>query len=196
MSLSIRGGTYWALAVAALAASACSRSRNKAPDPAASTVPATASSARPRGTRAERVAKASTTQEMLNALSKDCLSCAETSGCLDPSQHGGLCETVSGQAKGGGSEAALCLDTLRCVFTSKCANTGEQSACLCGKTDIIDCMEGKAPPDGTCVAVYKNDFGSDGNTMYDQFLNHNFGAGRANAIIQCVIPMCPSCRIP
>src|SRR5262249_22254063 len=114
----------------------CSRPSNKGPDPAGSTAAAASAGAHRKGTRAERVAQAANTRDMLTALSKDCLTCAETSGCLDPAQHGGLCETVAGQAKGGGTEAALCLDALRCVFTSKCANTGEQSACLCGKTDI------------------------------------------------------------
>jgi hypothetical protein len=188
------------LVLAATAMPACSRPSTTAPEPPGSAAGIVSASAatRPRAaSRTARLAEASATRDILNALSDDCLSCAETNGCLDSAQQGGLCETVTGHAKPSGrSEVSLCLEALRCVFTSKCANSGQQNECLCGKTDVLACMDGKAPPSGTCVAVYKDDFGNDGKTMYSQFINPTYGAGRANAIIQCVIPMCPTCRIP
>jgi hypothetical protein len=101
------------------------------------------------------------------------------------------------QAKPGGlNEYAMCLDTLKCVFTTQCANTGEETPCLCGKVDVVECLQGRVQPEGTCVAEYKKDFGDNGKTMVDQFINPSFGAGLANAIIQCVVPSCPVCKIP
>jgi hypothetical protein len=133
---------------------------------------------------------------MLKAVSPDCLSCAESVGCLDPTRIGDVCETVPGQAKNGQTETAMCLETMRCVFNTKCANGGEQNRCICGDTDVIACSTGASAPTGTCVAVYKQDFGDDGKFMYNEFINQKFGAGRANGIVQCVVPQCPSCRVP
>jgi hypothetical protein len=148
-----------------------------------------------RPNRLARLVEAATTRDILNTLSDDCLACAEKNGCLDPEHQGGVCETMTGKSKNGRSAAAQCVEALRCVFSSKCANTGEQSQCLCGKMDVADCMNGKEEPKGTCVAVYKDDFGNNGKAMYDQFLDRKFGSGQANAIIQCVVPTCPMCRI-
>jgi hypothetical protein len=186
------------LAVGTIAILACSRSSSSGPEPAGSTrggVSPGPSARHDVGSRAARLVNASSTRDVLNTLADDCLSCAEKNGCLDPAQQGGVCEAVTGQARGGRTATEQCLETLRCVFTSKCANTGEQSPCLCGQTDVTECMEGKSPPRGTCVAVYKGDFGSNGKAMYDQFLDRKFGSGQANALIQCVIPLCPTCRI-
>jgi hypothetical protein len=147
--------------------------------------------------RTARLDGAKTTQEILSALHKDCLACAEKNGCLDPAQQSGVCETVAGNSKiNGQSEVSLCLDALRCVFTTKCANNGEESQCLCGKTDIIECMEGRSAPQGACVDEFRKDFGGDNKKMYDDFINPAYGVGRANQIIQCAIPTCSVCRIP
>jgi len=183
-------------AVAAAAVLACSRSSK--PDPSGSSKGGVSSSSAARadlGSHVERLARASTTRDVLSSLADDCLSCAEKNGCLDPNRQGGECEAVTGKARGGRTATEQCVETLRCVFSSKCANNGEQSQCLCGKTDVVECMEGKSPPSGTCVAVYKDDFGSNGKAMYDQFLDRKFGSGQANYIIQCVVPLCPTCRI-
>jgi hypothetical protein len=147
--------------------------------------------------RTARLDGAKSTRDILNALAKDCLSCAEQNGCLDSKQSGDVCENATGTSKiSGQPEAELCLDALRCILTSRCANIGEESPCLCGKTDILSCMEGKAPPAGACVAEFKKDFGDDPKTLYKEFINPAYGAGRANSLIQCVMPLCPSCRIP
>jgi hypothetical protein len=186
---------FFSLAIEALIPTGCLRSSQSGPETSAEGGAPAAKVAPRAEPRPERLAKATTTREILDALADDCYACAQKNGCLDPQQQGGSCETVTGKAKGGRTETEQCLETLRCVFTSKCANSGEQSPCLCGKTDVQECMEGKSPPSGTCVAVYKDDFGSNGKAMYDQFLDRKFGSGNANAIIQCVIPLCPSCRI-
>ena len=178
----------------------CSRSSNNQAITFAGDAGASAGSTRPvrsASARAARVAAATNTKEMLSGLAEDCLPCAENSGCLDSSQQSGLCETVPGKKNGGKlTESAMCLETLRCVFTSKCANPGHQNECICGQTDVVDCMSGKSPPTGTCVAIYKQDFGDDGKFIYQEFVNQTYGAGRANAIAQCVTQMCPTCRIP
>jgi hypothetical protein len=147
--------------------------------------------------RTPRLDGAKTTQELLGMLAKDCLPCAQKNGCLDPAQQGAVCETPPGTSKvSGQSETALCLDALRCIFTTKCANTTDENPCLCGKTDIMDCMAGKSPPTGACIAEFKKDYGDDGKKIYDDFIKPEYGVGRANRIIQCVMPLCPSCRIP
>lgn len=146
--------------------------------------------------RKARIEAATTTQQLLGAFSPDCLSCADKFGCLDPAQKGGgTCEGVPGQSKSGGqSETALCLKTLKCIFNTKCGNTGEESQCLCGSTDVMDCMSGKAAPNGSCVDVFKEDLGDDGKKMYDNFINPKYGAGRANQLIQCAVSACSACR--
>jgi hypothetical protein len=191
------------IAFAALALAACSRSA-AAPEPAGSaavavgqangqtTPPAVATVPMPRRARIEA---ATTTKQLLGAFSPECLSCAETYGCFDPAQHGGgVCEDVPGQTKSGQSEAALCMKALKCIFNTKCGNTGEESQCLCGSIDVVDCMTGKATPDGSCVEIFKEDFGNDGKKMYDNFINPKYGAGRANLVIQCAVSACDACK--
>jgi hypothetical protein len=147
--------------------------------------------------RTDRLDGAKSTRDILTALSKDCLACAEKNDCLKPERGGGLCEQMSGKSKvSGKDEKELCLEALRCIFTSKCANTGEETPCLCGATDVLQCMKGEAPPRGACVTEFKNDFGDNGKLMYDEFINQGYGAGRANALVQCVVPLCPTCRFP
>jgi hypothetical protein len=197
------------VALAAAALTACSRSSTPAPEPAGSAAtavgqangqPVPAEIALGTGAapvpRRARIEAATTTQQLLSAFSPGCLSCAEKNGCLDPAQKGGgVCEGVPGQSRSGGqSEAALCLKALKCVFNTKCGNSGEESQCLCGTTEITDCMSGKSAPNGSCVDVFKEDFGSDGKTMYDDFINPKFGAGRANQLIQCAVAACNECR--
>jgi hypothetical protein len=195
---------FVALAAAILGLAACTRSSAPSSDKNApfssAALPGSAATLRPADpptVRNERLQAATNTREILSALAKDCLPCAEENGCFDPKQSGGLCELATGNSKiSGVSETSLCLDALRCIFTSKCANGGEESGCFCGRTDVVACMEGRTPPLGSCVAEFKKDFGDDSKTIYKEFINPAYGAGRANALIQCVIPLCPSCRIP
>jgi hypothetical protein len=195
-----------AIAAAWVALSGCSRACDggSSADRADSggTASATAATLRPRAANARtpRLDAAKTTREILTELSPDCLSCAEKNGCLDPAQRGGItCETVEGVSKvSGQAENALCLDTLRCIFTSKCANSTEESECVCGKTSISSCLDGSEAPVGTCIAEYRRDYGptADGKFLAKEFVNPAYGAGAANMLIQCVMPQCPTCRIP
>jgi hypothetical protein len=189
------------LTVAAAAGLHCSRSSDKSAnkDPPSASSPPLAAALQPGPIpgRTARLDGAHTTREILSALSKDCLPCAEQNGCLDEKDIGGSCELATGISKiSGESETALCLDALRCIFTSKCANTGQESPCVCGQTEIVSCMDGRGVPKGSCVGEFKKDFGSDGKKMYDEFINKAYGDGRANNLIQCVMPLCPTCRIP
>jgi hypothetical protein len=185
------------LAVAAPALASCSHTADKPlPDAVSRDAGAGATRARSAAVRVARLNEVSNTRDMLSALADDCLSCAEQNGCLDATQGSGVCETVAAKKDAGATETSLCIDTLRCVFASKCGNPGHQNDCICGKTDVTDCMSGASPPTGTCVAVYKKDFGDDGKFIYHEFVNQTFGAGRANAIAQCVTQLCPTCRIP
>jgi hypothetical protein len=65
-----------------------------------------------------------TTNSILSGVSADCLSCAQLNGCMDPT-----CEKISGNAANGPaagtSRTQLCLDTLTCVLSNKCAAGGE-----------------------------------------------------------------------
>ena len=199
MTTSKRKMARGAILVAMGALASCSRSSSRGPDPAGSAAGALTATGTPSGPggKVARVGAATNTRDMLSGISKECLRCAEKAGCLEAATQGGVCETLPNKARPDGvNEYALCLDTLRCVFTTKCANTGEETPCLCGKADVVDCMNGKAAPEGTCVAEYKKDFGNDGKAMVDQFVNQSFGAGLANYIIQCVIPSCHMCKIP
>jgi hypothetical protein len=192
------------VALAAGALAACSRSAASTTDLAGSAQPAGQASAQavqpvvaaavPVPRRA-RIEAATTTQQLLTAFSPDCLACAEKNGCLDPAQKGGgVCEGVPGKAKSGASEVELCMKALKCIFNTKCANAGEESQCFCGSTDVVDCMSGKAAPNGSCVDVFKEDLGDEGKKMYDNFINPKYGAGRANQLIQCAVASCNACR--
>lgn len=127
-----------------------------------------------------------TTEAMLSAQSAGCLSCAQTNGCLDPLQMGGTCEMVTGNADGGGSEAALCLKTLYDIFTSKCDSELLLTNCLCGQTDQSDCLTGVAPPAGPAYADYVSDFGTGIDSINLYWDTPTFGAGQANSILECV----------
>jgi hypothetical protein len=161
---------------------------------------ASASTLRPTRVRTPRLDGANTTRELLAELAPDCVSCAEKNGCLDVTTQGAECESIAGISKvSGQTETALCLDLLRCIFTSKCANSGEQSQCVCGKADVLSCLDGSEAPAGSCIAEYRRDYGMDatGKFMSKEFLNRTtYGAGGANALVQCVMNLCPTCRIP
>lgn len=185
--------------VTALFGAGCSRRSNNTPSPAGSAQASVSSSAgaKSRPNRKVDLAQAKNTREILKMMDDECLSCSEQNGCLDPAMQGGVCETVEGKPKKGDlSEAALCLETLRCVFGSKCIRSGLQMECVCGKIDPMECMTGKKEPVGTCVGLYRDDFGTDARTMLASFVDMNLGAGRANAIAQCATTFCPTCRMP
>lgn len=192
----LKMGLVW-LGLLACWGAACSRRSHDVPAPAGSAAASVATTAKARASRKVQLSEAKNTREILKMMDDDCLSCSEQNGCLDPAMQGGVCETVEGKVKkGDSSEAALCLETLRCVFSSKCIRAGLQYECVCGKIDPMDCMSGKTPPVGTCVGLYRDDFGSEARTMLASFVDTTLGAGRANAIAQCATTFCPTCRVP
>jgi hypothetical protein len=142
-----------------------------------------------------------------------CFACAQTNGCLDPAQLGGTCEDTPGTvnpftgtlpdslmctvaADGGApvlasateTETNICLQTLGIVFTSKCAATFQETPCLCGATDNATCLAGSATPTGPAYDIYSCDFNTTSSTAIQSSMltNQAFGAGQANALVQCL----------
>jgi hypothetical protein len=161
------------------------------------------------------LAASSTTSTCLSAQGAGagaCLNCAQVNGCLAPAQQGGTCEDVSGTlthfagtlpdgntcagvfSQGTGqSETAICLETLSTIFTSRCAASLQVTPCLCGTTDQTQCLAGTAQPNGAAYDDYSCDFNStSSNTIQTEFTNQTFGAGQANAIVECLTAFnCP-----
>jgi hypothetical protein len=131
-----------------------------------------------------------TTEHVLATRGPDCLECAQQNGCLDPAQSGGACELASGPSKGCGAgvtETAICLKTLSDIFRSKCAAVGQEVPCLCGTTNTSRCFEGTDPPNGPILPDYTCDFGTtDVPKILANFKVPTFGAGQANALVQCL----------
>ena len=137
-----------------------------------------------------------TTQTILSARGPDCLPCAERSGCLDPSLQGGTCEGTPGIAPDACSavlgtasaptEALVCIATLNAIFTSGCALTRQETPCYCGAADPGACLAGTAPPSGPVLPIYACDFTGPGVQITSDFTNQAFGAGQANALVQCL----------
>jgi hypothetical protein len=109
---------------------------------------------------------------------------------MDPLQQGGTCEATPGNADecgAGMTQTAVCLKTLDDLFQSKCAASLQMTPCLCGTTDPAACLAGTAPPTGAMMADYECGFRTrDANKIQQVFTNQTFGAGQANAMIQCV----------
>jgi hypothetical protein len=161
-------------------------------------------------TTGQCVSAVQTTLGVLNAISPSCGSCAQANGCLDPAQLGGTCEGTTGaatlfagalpdgktcsQVVPSATEADVCFQTLSGVFSSKCAATLQETPCLCGSTDVVTCLGGSATPTGAVYDVYACDFGTTSSTAIQSvFTAQNFGAGQANALIQCVASFGCSC---
>jgi hypothetical protein len=153
-----------------------------------------------------------TTESILNAQGASCLSCAQTNGCLDPAQQGGTCEIVAGNGTHFGSalpdgktcaavigtepvsETSVCLLTLSQIFSSACAATLQETPCLCGSTDVNQCLAGTATPTGALYDEYACDFNStSGATINANFTVQTFGSGMANGIVQCAASFGCSC---
>jgi hypothetical protein len=130
-----------------------------------------------------------TTESVLRAQGTDCFECVRDHGCLDPGQLGGTCEGTAGMATecgAGITETAMCTKTLDDMFRSKCAAALQETPCLCGTVDAFACLNGTATPNGPLFADYRCDFKS-ANVFAIQgvFSAQNFGAGQANALVQC-----------
>jgi hypothetical protein len=136
-----------------------------------------------------------------------CLACAQVNGCLDPVQQGGSCEDTTGtHTHFGGTlpdgttcasvfsqgvdetETQVCLDTLGTIFGSRCAASFAETPCLCGTTDPASCLFGTVTPNGPSYDQYVCDFDSTSVDTINKtdFTNQGFGAGQADALIQCI----------
>jgi hypothetical protein len=155
----------------------------------------------------------SNTTACLSAQGATCFQCAQSNGCLDPTQLGGSCEDTPGTstklagalpdgttcsqvlASSNETEAQVCLQTLGSIFTSKCVADLQETPCLCGATDPSACLSGSATPTGPLYDLYACDFDSASSTQIQaSFTNQALGAGQANALIQCIAAFnCTSC---
>jgi hypothetical protein len=129
------------------------------------------------------------TESVLSERGPECLPCAKRNGCLDPQEQGASCDDLAGSASGCGgmTEREICYKTLSDIFTSKCAETFQETPCLCGATDVIECMEGRATPTGPLYRDYVCDFRTnDVTAILRDFRDPNYGVGSANVLIQCL----------
>jgi hypothetical protein len=124
-----------------------------------------------------------------------CSTCMTSNGCLDHTQMGGTCEDTTGTAPAACStalgsasavsETKVCLRTLKDIFASQCAATQQLTPCLCGNTDAGQCLAGTVAPTGPLVDIYKCELGSTAPEITNNFTVQTFGAGQANALVQC-----------
>jgi hypothetical protein len=133
-----------------------------------------------------------------------CVDCATANSCFDPTAGGGTCEMLSttlthlsGSLPDGKtcsavlgsepvSEKKVCMQTLKLIFSSKCAATMQLTPCLCGTTDPTTCQAGSVTPNGPVYDEYACDMNStSGMTLNSGFINPTFGAGVANVIAEC-----------
>lgn len=135
-----------------------------------------------------------TTGAVLTSFSPGCLSCANTSGCLDPdasSVLGTNCEQFTGTA------TTECLATLQCVVDDECfdASTPDVLPCLCGTADETDCAEGMATPNGPCAQEYFTAFGTQDVTQFvSNLYDPTYPAGNADEIMLCLAMVgCSEC---
>ena len=131
-----------------------------------------------------------------DAANVRCSQCAIDNGCLDPALQGGKCEDTMGLAPAScaavvgtsaPTETQVCLKTLSDIFSTQCAGALGLTPCLCGSTDPEQCLAGAAAPNGPLLPEYTCDFGTTSvATMQAEFVLQTFGAGQANALVQCL----------
>jgi hypothetical protein len=130
-----------------------------------------------------------TTTSLLSGKSAACLSCAQLNGCLQPA-----CEGVAGSAASGTTRSKLCLDTLTCVLTSKCASGGVGTPCYCGTAAGAACLTAGAA-NGACKS--QEELGletTDPAAIATGFGDTTKGGGAANTLVQCLNDSaCTSC---
>jgi hypothetical protein len=138
----------------------------------------------------------SNTTACLQARPAGCFDCVQLNGCLDPAQAGGSCENTPGTAPVACesvlnasvpvSETSVCLKTLDVIFQSACAATLQLTPCLCGNIDAGQCLSGATPPQGPALSEYQCDgMGTTAPQIVNNFTVQTFGAGQANALVQC-----------
>ncbi len=124
-------------------------------------------------------------------------------GCFDPQFLGRTCEQLSGvpangscassvgQISGPGpTESDVCFATLEQIFSTHCAAGLQLNPCLCGTTAPDTCLDGSAAPTGPLYPLYGCDLSTTSPPSINQIINNvvspAYGAGVANAIVQCV----------
>src|SRR5258705_10505848 len=131
-------------------------------------------------------AQGATTVGVLTARGPTCLECAKQNGCLNV-QQGGSCEGLTGYSGTcGTSEKDMCYRILNRIFATKCAETLQQVPCLCGDTDAEACLNGSEKPNGPLYHEYQCSFNTtDVVAIQAKFRDPAYGAGQANALVQC-----------
>jgi hypothetical protein len=137
-----------------------------------------------------------------------CSTCAVANGCLDPAQQGGTCEGTAGNATlftgtlpdgktcsqvfapltSPVSETSVCLAVLRMVFTSKCAESLQETVCVCGTVDVGSCTSGAVQANGPGFDMFACDLDNTNIGTINATTNFTvktFGAGQANRLVQC-----------
>jgi hypothetical protein len=132
-----------------------------------------------------------------------CLPCILSNNCLDPGYQGGSCESVeAGLVLGHGvpldnptsSFTAHCRQILYDVFATTCMQQSlTETPCVCGDLDTSKHCEqaGAGDPSGPLYQEFKSFFDLLGTNdvvvplIFQKFTVQNFGAGQANAILQC-----------
>jgi len=137
-----------------------------------------------------------TTEAILSAQGPQCLPCAQTNGCLDPSQGAALCQGLSAPAPAAcGSvvgapaptEAQVCLHALQKTFVSGCAVSLQATPCVCGATPVVACTDGTTPATGVFMPDFRCDLGtSDVPTIFQKIGDLSHGVNVANSILLCV----------
>jgi hypothetical protein len=108
------------------------------------------------------------TDQILDNIAPDCLSCALANDLLDPTGIGSNCE----QAFDAPASAANCLATLTCMLSSGCGATGDTTPCLCGALDVDTCNadDGGTPLYGPCTSDYYSGYGTTDVTQFEDRL--------------------------
>ncbi len=141
--------------------------------------------------------QAVTTQSVLESMGADCWTCAQGSGCLDPTIGGSTCEATTGVATNGpaagASRASLCLAALQCDLGTGCASSGDATSCYCGDAG---CADG-APPAGPCIAQEQGGLESTSEPAIVTLLqapgDSPLGGVAGNAIAECLAVSCVQC---
>jgi hypothetical protein len=133
---------------------------------------------------------------IVNYLGQACYECALTN-CTDPEIAGAdlfasSCDTITGNATAGTavgtSKQTLCFDTLFCVLANKCSSQSSVQPCFCGTAVGTTCL---SAPTGVCKDTELAGLETTDNTTAGlTFTNLSFGAGRANALLTCMLQNC------
>jgi hypothetical protein len=128
------------------------------------------------------------TEQALYDRSPSCLTCARSSGCIDPNLQALSCD-------GSNPAQTQCINTLTCALTASCGVTRSDPSCLCGVADASTCTVSTTPPNGPCASTYFAGFGTqNAQTILQNFSDSTNPSGDANALVQCLMTQpCPTC---